>query len=99
MLYIHVHTKLYFYLHTIVQKTLPGENSSGTSGSGVHLVEDHVLQFLIIHRSKVDVSLQRFPEQRYERQNLMNQSFKKKKNICWLGIRNSVSNDCENEHL
>lgn len=28
----------------------------------MHLIQDHVLQFLIIHRSKVDISLQRFPE-------------------------------------
>lgn len=43
--------------------SLPGENSSGASGSGVHLIKHHVLQFLIIHRSKVDISLQRLPEE------------------------------------
>lgn len=43
---------------------LPGEDSSGTSGSGMHFIKDHVLQFLIIHRSEVDVSFQRFPGNR-----------------------------------
>lgn len=41
---------------------LPGENSSGASGSGVHFIEDHVLQFLIVDGSEVDVGLQGFPE-------------------------------------
>lgn len=42
---------------------LPGENSSGTSGSGVHFIKDHVLQFLVVHRTEVDVSFQRLPEE------------------------------------
>jgi len=42
---------------------LPGENGSGASGSGVHFVNHHVFQFLVIHRSEVDVRLQRFPEE------------------------------------
>lgn len=40
---------------------VPGENSSGASGSGVHFIEDHVLQFLIVDGSEVDVGFQGFP--------------------------------------
>lgn len=43
---------------------LPGEDSSGAPSPGVHLIEDHVLQLLIIHRSKVDVRFQGFPEEK-----------------------------------
>lgn len=49
-------------LNVTTDEKLPGENGSGASGSGVHLVKNHVLQFLVIHRSKVDISLQRFSE-------------------------------------
>lgn len=42
---------------------LPGEDGSGATGSGVHFVQDHVLQFLVIHRSKVDIRFQRFTEE------------------------------------
>lgn len=53
-----------FYLMKISWLILPGEDSSGAPGPGVHLIEDHVLQFLIIHRSEVDVRFQGFPEEK-----------------------------------
>lgn len=54
----------YHHVITIKPQNVPGENSSGASGSGVHFVEDHVLQLLIIHWPKIDVSLQRLPEEK-----------------------------------
>lgn len=52
-----------FYGIQVSSLILPGENSSGASGSGVHFIKDHVLQFLVIHRSEVDVRFQGFPEE------------------------------------
>lgn len=45
----------------------PGENSSGPSSSGMHLVQNHVLQLLVVDRSEVDVRLQRFSEDKRQK--------------------------------
>ena len=38
---------------------LTGQNGAGSSGSSVHLVQDHVLQLLVVNGAVVDVRLQR----------------------------------------
>ena len=39
-------------------RRLPGQDSAGTSGSAVHLVQDHVLELLVVDGAVVDVGLQ-----------------------------------------
>lgn len=34
---------------------LPGKNGSRSPGPGMHLIQHHVLQLLIVHRAKIDV--------------------------------------------
>lgn len=40
---------------------LAGEDSSWTSGSCVHLVHHHMLELLVVHRTKKDVRREGFP--------------------------------------
>lgn len=37
---------------------LPGEDGARSPGPGVHLVQHHVFQLLIVHGAKIDVCLQ-----------------------------------------
>lgn len=43
---------------------LPSKNSSWSPGPGVHLIQHHVLQFLIIHGAKIDVGFQGLAERK-----------------------------------
>lgn len=54
---MHVFINLFFHFS-------PGENGSGASSSGVHLVKNHVLQLLVVDRSEVDVRFQRLSEEK-----------------------------------